>query len=149
MNHTLRPVYAGTRPGQARAPSSSSFLLRWCFRTTSIYMDPFIRPVRRKTIYNHDYLDCILLSKQSGEKKGSVFSPRGEKPLLSWDYGKPNSITHRALSLRALNTKGDTKSKEAWLIKTCFGPLASVRQGLFSFLFFFASMILKRTDGME
>lgn len=58
---------------RACAPSSS-FLLRRCFRTTLIYMDSFIQPGCRKTIYNHDYLDCILLSKQSQEKKGSVFS---------------------------------------------------------------------------
>lgn len=54
--------------------SSFLFFPRRCFRTASIYMDSFIQPSCRKTIYNHDYLDCILLSKQSQENKGSVSS---------------------------------------------------------------------------
>lgn len=83
MNHTLWPVYAPAGPGEAHV---SLELVRLSLpkvfqdhiefiRNGFVHSARLEREREKKTpnIYNHDYLDCILLSKQSQGNKGSVF----------------------------------------------------------------------------
>lgn len=76
-------------------------------------MDSFIRAGSRKTIYNHDYLDCILLSKQSQEKEGQRLQPVGSEALIELGL-QETEFNHTSSSKpQSLNTKGEAKSKEA------------------------------------
>lgn len=110
MNHILWLVYETARSPQSLFPLQSGL------GAASIYTDSIIRSGGGKsflimTIY--DYLDCVLLgSGGQGRFSSSLIELGLQEP--EWN---PSSLTE----LLSQNTKAETKSKPAWLIKLCSG----------------------------
>lgn len=117
MNHTLWPVYAAVLACRASACSLEFFFLPFFFFPEDvsgphrfIWIHSFSPAA--ETIYNHDYLDCILLSKESG-KEGQRLEPVGSEALIELGLQETKFNHTSSAKPPTLNTKGEAKSKEA------------------------------------